>query len=202
LKINYIGIAAAIIAFISLALPWWTMSMSARVEFMGIKESMSADISVYTYDARASAKAIGVKVSESIVDDFSIWYGYTALALIVTAGVAGIAGSLIVGKNGKMILFVAGILALLSILIFAAGLQSELSKLTEAAGETLPGLPEVSLFSSGSYTFMGASMDYSSYLTFGFWLALVAAIVAFISSLKHPVAPPPAPPAAPQTTES
>jgi len=55
-------------------------------------------------------------------------------------------------------------------------------------------LPEVGLFSSGSFTLMGqTSMDYSSYLTFGFWLALVAAIIAFVSSLKHPMAPPAAP---------
>jgi len=194
LKVNYIGIAAGIIAFISLALPWWTMTMSA--EALGIE--ISADVSVHTYDARASVKGLGLEASESIVDGFSIWYGYTALAFIIIAGVAGIVGSLIVGKNGRMILVVAGILALLSIIIFAAGLQSELSKLTEATEETMPGLPEVSLFSSGSYSFMGASMDYSTYLTFGFWLALIAAILAFISLLKHPMAPPAAPP----TTES
>lgn len=92
-----------------------------------------------------------------------------------------------------MILIVAGILALLSIIIFAAGLQGELSKAPPVSG-----FPEVGLFSSGSWSFMGASMDYSSYLSFGFWLALIAAILAFISLLKHPMAPPVAPP----TTES
>ena len=191
MKINYIGIVAGIIAFISLALPWWTMTMSAEV----IEIEMSADVSVYTYDARASAKVMGVKASESIVDGFSIWYGYAALALIVIAGVAGIVGSLIVGKNGKKILVVAGILALLSIIIFAAGLQGELSKLTEAAEETILGLPEVGLFSSGSFSAPGVGeMSYSTYLTFGFWLALIAAILAFISLLKHPMAPTAAPP--------
>jgi hypothetical protein len=50
------------------------------------------------------------------------------------------------------------------------------------------------LFSSGSYSFMGAaSMSYSAYLTFGFWLALIAAVLAFISTLKHPMAQPAAP---------
>jgi len=98
-------------------------------------------------------------------------------------------GSLIVGKNGKMILVIAGILALLSIIIFAVGLQGEFSDLT-AAG--YPG--DIGLFSSGSWSFMGATMDYSTYLTFGFWLALVAAILAFISLVKHPMVPPAAPP--------
>jgi hypothetical protein len=168
--------------------------MSATVEFMEIKETMSVEVSVYTYDARASVKAMEVETSESIVDGFSIWYGYTPLALMVIAGVAGIVGSLMVGKNGKILLAVTGALTLLSVIIFAAGLQSELSKLTEATGGTLPSLPEVGLFSSGSYSFMGVSMDYSSYLTFGFWLALIAAIIAFISVSKHPMAPPATPP--------
>jgi len=190
---NYIGIVAGIIAFISLVLPWWTMTMSA--EFMGIK--MSWDVSVYTYDARMTVEAMGGRESESIVDGFSLWYGYAAFALILMAGVAGIVGSLMVGKNGKMILLVAGILTLISIIIFVAGLQGELSE-----GAQVPGFPEVGLFSSGSWSFMGVSTNYSSYLTFGFWLALVAAIIAFISLLKHPVAPPPSPPATPPIPES
>jgi len=183
LKINYIGIVAGIIAFISLALPWWTMTMSA--EAMGMK--ISADVSVYPYQATASA----IGVSQTVT--MELWFGWAALALIIIAGVAGTVGSVIVGKNGKMILVVAGIFALLSIIIFAAGLQSELSKEAPVSG-----FPEVGLFSSGSYSFMEVSMGYSAYLTFGFWLALVAAIIAFISLLKHPIAPQPAPP----TTES
>jgi len=203
LKINYIGIVAGIIAFISLVLPWWTMPLSGTitVEFMEVE--MSGDISVYTYDARVTMEAMGFKETESMVDDFSIWYGYVALALIVIAGVAGIVGSLIVGKNGKMILVVAGTLALLSIIIFAAGLDHELVTPQEATGE--PELTNVrasgsfGLFSSGSFSAdvpgMGSmEFDYSTYLTFGFWLALVAAIIAFVSLLKHPMAPPPAPP--------
>jgi len=187
LKINYIGIVTAIIAFISLALPWWTMTMSA--EAMGIK--VSADVSIYPSQATASAMG----VSQSVA--MELWFGWATLALIIIAGVAAIVGSLIIGKTGKMILMVVGILTLLSIMIFALGLQGELSK-----GVPVIGFPEVGLFSSGSWSFMGVSMDYSSYLSFGFWLALVAAIIAFISLLKHPVAPPPAAPAAPPTPES
>ena len=180
MKLNYIGIVAGIIAFISLALPWWTMTMSA--EAMGMK--VSADVSVYPY--QATAEAMGVSQSVAM----ELWFGWAALALIVLAGVAGIVGSLIIGKTGKMILVVSGILALLSIIIFATGLQGELSKVAPVSG-----FPVVSLFSSGSYSFMGASMDYSAYLSFGFWLALIAAILAFIALLKHPMAPTTAPPA-------
>ena len=142
-------------------------------EAVGIR--VSADVSVYLYQASASAMGVSQIVA------MELWFGWAALALVVIAGIAGIVGSVIVGKTGKLILIVAGILALLSIIIFAAGLQSELS--TEAP---VSGFPEVGLFSSGSYDFMGASMDYSTYLSFGFWLALVAAILTFVSLPRHP----------------
>ena len=191
MKINYIGIVAGIIALISLALPWWTLTMSAEV--MG--ESSNVDLSVYPYQARTSATG----VSQTFIMD--LWFGWASLALIVIAGIAGIAGSVIAGKTGKTNLIVAGILALLSITIFAAGLQSELSREAPAAG-----FPEVGLFSGGSYSFMGVSMNYSTYLNFGFWLALIAAIIAFVSLPKHPAAqlptPPTAPPPATPTPES
>jgi len=184
LKINYIGIIACIIAFISLVLPWWTMKASVEAMEMAV----SAELSVYLYQAQASAIGMSITVT------MDLWFGWAALALIVIAGAAGIVGSVIVGKTGKIILIVTGILALLSIIIFAVGLQGELSK-----ASPVPDFPKVDLFSSGSFTLMDEiSMNYSSYLTFGFWLALVAAIIAFISSLKHPMAPL----AAPTTSES
>ena len=157
--------------------------MSATEPFTGM--TVGVDVLVYPYEVKMSAMGVSASVP------MDLWYANAALALIIIASVAGIVGSLIVGKNGKMILVVAGILALLSIIIFAVGLQGELSNLTAV------GLPEVGLFSSGTWSFMGASLNYSTYLSFGFWLALVAAIIAFISSGKHPMAPLPAPPATP-----
>jgi len=149
-------------------------------EAMGIK--VSSDVSISPHQATASAMGTSATVT---VD---LWFGQAAIALIVIAGIAAIVGSLIIGKTGKMILTVAGILALLSILIFAVGLQGELSKAPPVSG-----FPEVGLFSSGSWSFMGASVNYQSYLSFGFWLALIAAIIAFISLGKHPTVPPEAP---------
>ena len=158
-------------------------------EAMGIK--VSTDVSVYPHQATASTMGMSATVA------LELWYGQAALVLIVIAGIAAIVGSLIIGKTGKMILIVAGILALLSIIIFAAGLQGELSKAPPVSG-----FPSVDLFSSGSWDYMVATMDYSSYLTFGFWLALIAAILAFISLLKHPAAPLPASPPTLPTPES
>jgi len=181
LKLNYIGIVAAIIAFISLALPWWTMSASAGVEVITVR----TDVSIYPYKATASAT---MGMSATVAMD--LWFGWAALALIVIAGITGIVGSVIVGKTGQMVLIVAGILALLSIIIFAAGLQSELSKAPPVLG-----LRKVGLFFSHSWSYDGhISEEYSTYLSFGFWLALVSAIITFISLIKHPMAPPEAPP--------
>lgn len=179
MKLNYVGIVGGILAFVSLALPWWTMAMSGTA--MGM--TVSVDVSLYPHQAKASVLGISTTVP------MELWFGWAALALVVLGGVIGIVGSVMAGK-GKMMLIIGGILALLSITVFAAGLQSELSK-----APILTGFPGVSLFSSGSYSYMGMSMNYSTYLSFGFWLALVAAIIMLVASRKMPVkaafAPPP-----------
>lgn len=181
MKLNYIGIIGAILAFVSIALPWWTMSMSATA----MEVTFSADVSVYLYQASASAMGVSQTVT------MELWFGWAALALVVLGGVLGIVGGAIPDK-GKMVLVVGGILALLSIVIFAVGLQTELSKAPPVSG-----FPGVGLFSSGSYNFMGASMNYSTYLSFGFWLALVAMILMFVAIIMKPkeqVAQPPSTP--------
>lgn len=164
MKPNYIGIIGGILAFVSLALPWWTMTVS----IMGI--SMSADLYLYKSGTDTTVE-IGLE-----------WYCWAALALVLLGGILGIVGS--VTEYGKKLLIGGGALALLSIIIFAVGLQMDLS-----------GTP-VGLFSS--VTYMGAS--YSTYLSFGFWIALVAAIMMFIAPKKAPVETVPAPPPPPPPT--
>lgn len=186
MKLNYIAIAASIIAFASLALPWWTLTMRPHYLYAR-RTKISVEFSVYPYQTKTSTTGVpqNVMPGES-AGTTKPWFALATLTLIVIAGIAGTVGSVTVGKTGKIILIVAGILALLSIIIFAEGLENELPKKAP-----VPGFPELSLFSSGTYSFMGVlSMDYSTYLNSGFWLALVAAIIAFISLLKHPMAPP------------
>lgn len=181
LKQNIIGIVGAIIAFVSIVVPWWTMTVSAST----LGYSYSADVSIYPYQATASV--LGISSSVSI----DIWYGWVALVLVLIGGVLGIAGSL--AQRTRMILVAGGLLALLSVIIFAVGLQSELSNTA-----IITGYPTVSLFSSGSI--LGYA-NYTTYLSFGFWLALLAAIVMLAASRKKletsapPAVPPPPPPA-------
>jgi hypothetical protein len=180
LKPRYLGIAGAIIAFIGLALPWWTMTMSASA--MGV--TYPKDVWIYTY--QVTINVTGMPATFSI----NLWYAWTALALVIVGAVLGILGSLM--QSTRLVLVVGVVLTLLAVVIFAVGLQNELSK-----SIPLSGGPKVDLFSSGS--FLGSDyMTYlgMTYLSFGFWLVLVAAILMLVATRKGPVTttPTPAPP--------
>lgn len=184
MKPNIIGVVGGILAFVSLALPWWTLSVSSAVSGFG---NISVDVSIYPY--MASMAGLGAAAME-------LWFGWIALALIIVGGLLGIIGGLKPDKT-KMLL-IGGALALVSIIIFAAGLQIVL----------LQGLgidSSIFLFGGGSLSASeyGADVNYFAYLSFGFWIALVAAIMMFAASRKKPAQiagfpPPPPPPAAGQ----
>lgn len=160
MKPRYLGIIGAIIAFISYALPWWTTTVS-----------LGASYSLYVNEAAATFPA-----------SMSLWYAWTALAVIVIGAVLAILGSLV--ESTRLILLVGAVLTLLSVVIFAVGLQNQLSNLGSSFwGLTLPGGPAVGLFSSGSYS----GVDYTTYLSFGFWLALIGAILMLVACRKRPV---------------
>jgi hypothetical protein len=184
LKLNIIGIIGGIIAFISLVLPWWTMAVSIN----GLGINASADVSVYPYQATASSAGV------SITAQVSIWYGWVALVLIVIGGLLGIAGGVL--RKTRTVFVAGGVLALLSITIFAVGLQNELSNQTVVSG-----WPTVALFSSGSFSLY---YSYTTYLSYGFWLALVAGVIMLAASLKKPeisaLPPAPIPPPIPPPT--
>ncbi len=164
LKLNYIGIVAGILAFVSIALSWWTISASATGY-----PTTSSDLYLYQ---------VGT-VSGLVIE---AWFVWAALALIIIGGILAIVGSVI--AKGKRILLGGGVLALLSIIIFAVGLQMELSRLGAPFG----------LFSSISQTVGDITINYSTYLSFGFWIALVAAILCFVAYIKHPMETVTAPP--------
>jgi uncharacterized membrane protein YhaH (DUF805 family) len=106
----------------------------------------------------------------------SFWYAWTALVLIIVGGALGILGSLI--QNTRLVLVVGGIFTLLAVVIFAGGLQNQLSTTAPILGG-----PLVSLFSSGTYE----GVNYTTYLSYGFWLALVAAVLMFVACRKSPL---------------
>lgn len=176
MKINYIGIIGGILAFISLVLPWWTLRLSVSI--------VSFDMSLYPYQFTA----VGVPVTAGVP-----WYCWVALALIVVGGVLGIVGS--ITRYGRRLVAAGGALSLLSIIVFAVALQLDLMQ--GASELAILGVTGLGIFSSGTITFMSQSFSYSTFLSFGFWLALVSAIVLFVAVRMHPkeeLAPPPPPP--------
>jgi hypothetical protein len=166
MKLNYFGIAGAIIVFVSIALPWWTVSETAL--------GLGATYNWYLYNAGTYGAGL------------NLWYNWVALLLVILGGIIGIAGSIL--PDNKKMLMGGGILALLSIIIFAAGLQTDLSS------HNLP----FGIFSSGTLF----SVSFSTYLSYGFWLTLVAAIIMLIA-MRYPKlatqapAPPPSSPLQP-----
>jgi hypothetical protein len=181
LKLNITGLVGGILAFVSLALPWWTLSVSSAVTGFG---NISVDISIYPYMASMAG------LEAAAID---LWFGWIALAFIIVGGLLGIIGSL--KPDRAKVLLIGGALVLVSIIIFAVGLQIML----------LQGLgldSSIFLFGSGSLSASeyGADVNYLAYLSFGFWIALIAAIMMFAASRKKPAQiagfPPPPPPAA------
>jgi hypothetical protein len=106
LKLNYIGIVGGLLAFISLALPWWTLS-----EWSGMGIFGTHNWYLYNLDSYM----VGMNSSYSLV----------VLYLAVLAGTIGLVGS--IKPDGKKMLLGGGLLALLSIIIFPVGLQMDLS---------------------------------------------------------------------------
>lgn len=192
MRLNIVGMVGAIIALVSLVLPWWTMTISASHFFS------SATMSIYpcrppywdTYqettiipwlpEGRAGGAGIAISIGR-----------LSAFFLVLIGGVMGIIGSL--SQRTRKYLVIGGLLALLSVNIFAVGLQIELSN--EVAMQGVPPTPTVSLFSSGNV--LGSY--YITYLSFGFLLALIAGIVMLAASrikletgASEPISPPPA----------
>jgi hypothetical protein len=72
---------------------------------------------------------------------------------------------------------------LLAVLLFAVALQSQLRD-----GSIDSGISDVLLFGNGQLYFAetGIAVDYSAYLSYGFWIALAAATIMFFAFRKKP----------------
>jgi hypothetical protein len=162
-KPNYLGILGAIVAFASLVMPWW--NMTASVPIVGLGNSTAIDFPLYLYSTSASLLAN----PPSQVISLNLWFCWVTLALVGLAGILAMAGSMIIGK-GNRILLIGGVIGLLSIVVFAIGLQSELS----TAGSGLD------LFKTAS----GTWGTLATYLSFGFWGALVAAVTMLVAAMR------------------
>ena len=167
MKVNVISIASAIIALASLALPWWTMTISL------LETPLS--LNMYTWGVRSPTEG-----GDVLLFDFADWYRYAALAFIVVGVILGLAGSVTVGRRGWTILATSGISIILAAIIFVAGLATD-SALADAT-------PPIGIFESEKISIPEFSYSISTYLHVGFFLAITAAILASISLLRYPTA--------------
>jgi hypothetical protein len=176
LKINIISIIGAIIALIGIVLPWWTMNVTVVATGVNLPYSRS----IYLYQTTTTVSGT------TVTGQTSLWYGWAAFVFLVLGALVGIAFSFI--QRARIMVAMGGILTLLSVTVFAVGLQKDVSTST-----IYP--PGAGLFSSGN--FFGS--NFTTYLSFGFWLALVGAIVMLVASLRKPktttptAIPPPTP---------
>jgi hypothetical protein len=180
LKVNHLGIVGGILAFVSLLLPWWTMSGG---QYTTVASVMLPDFSgqayVFLFHAMAIVTTDGTPFSEPVL--MNLWFGWTALALVFISGLLALAGSLTKRTQRRRILLaLGGILIISSIIVFPVGMQNQISDGTWALG--FPTEPDIGLFSIGTHKLNAfKSENYLSYLSFGFWLALVAGVMMFIA---------------------
>lgn len=170
-RLNYVGILAGIIAFITLILPWWTAAATLPVTSLAtIQLYYPLRFSLYLYEASASFVANPALYTKVVTLD--LWFCWVTLALVALAGILAIVGSVRPGK-GKRILVIGGLVALVSIVVFAVGLESELSR-------TGSGLD---LFN----TVTGTWGTLSTYLSLGFWSGLIAGAIMLIAARRSSV---------------
>ena len=162
-KLNYLGILGAIVAFASLSMPWW--NLRASIPIMGLGNSTVIDFPLYLFSTSASAI---VNPSTQVVS-LDLWFCWATLALIASAGIFAIVGSIAIGK-GNRILLVGGIVGLISIIVFAIGLQTELTALGSG----------LNLFTMAS----GPWGALTAYLSYGFWGALVATVTMLVAATR------------------
>lgn len=91
------------------------------------------------------------------------------MALVIVGGILAIVGSVLTMSKAKLMLLGGGVLDLLSLVVFVLGFSAAPS------GGTCGGYSLI--FCSQSLS--GASV--SAYLTYGYWIALVAGILSIVA---------------------
>ncbi len=168
-KINYLAIIAGIVALVSLVLPWFIGGFDTSDVHM--------EFTAYLY------QITGVVNTVSQTTFVSVWFGWAAIAFLLIGAVNSFTGSLIVGKKGQLLILSAGIFAILSMVVFGAGIVN-----SDFASSDLNPRYTISYFPN-TFGLTDAQIDgmYDSSwsLNYGFWLALAAGIIAFAALVTH-----------------
>jgi hypothetical protein len=115
----------------------------------------------------------------------NVWFLWGALALILFAGVGCLAGSFLASRKGQVLVLTAGIAALLSMVVFGAGLlNSDFANPSEEPAAVMNLFPS-NAFGMTAEEAMEWFYSFSWFLSYGFWLALLSAILSFVSLVTH-----------------
>lgn len=183
MKVNYFGIVAAVLAFTSLALAWLNVTGTFTGTVNGVHQSIGMSFTAYLYQIQGTVN--GVSSTASLT---SLWFALATLALVVTVGVICLVGSFLAGRRGLLLLIVAGVLGLLSVIVFGVGLLN-----SNFAASNMEPKSVISLFPANAFApltpvviqnALQYSWDFKFFwsFSFGFWVALAASVIAFISA--------------------
>ncbi len=171
MKANFVGLVAGSTAIVALALSWLTVSSTA------VFEDITMDFTVYLYQVQ------GIINGTSATTFPNIWFTLGALALITLTALLCFAGSLLSNRKGKLLLLLAGISAILTVIVFGVGLLN-----SDYANPHLEPAAAMNLFEANAFGItadeaMQSSYDFVWWLGYGFWLALVTAVIAFVAAV-------------------
>lgn len=171
MKLNYVGIVACVFAIISLLLPWFTIDLWAK------NSSITMNFSANLWQLAGTVDGI----SKSIF--LITWFGGVAFVLMLMVGLLSLLESVFVKKSRVMIFIISCILALTAMGIFGFGLvNSDYAVEDINPGFTINQFPEGS-FGMSADEAMLYSYRYSWAIGAGFWLALIASILALAAAL-------------------
>jgi hypothetical protein len=171
LKANFTGLVAGLTAIMALALSWVTVSSTA------VFEDITMDFTVYLYQVQGTINGTSASVFPNV------WFTLGALALITLTALLCFTGSLIADRKGQLLLLLAGIAAILAVVIFGAGLLN-----SDYANPRLEPAAAMNLFEANTFGItadeaMESSYDFVWWLGYGFWLALATAVIAFVATV-------------------
>ncbi len=162
---------AGIVAVASLLLPWFSMELWTK------NLDTTMNFTAYLYQITGNVE--GVTRSVFLV----LWFTAGALVLMAGTAVTCMIAVLSHGRRGRMLLLSSFAFALLSTFIFALGLvTSNFAVENLNPGYTISQFPEGSFGISAEQS-MQKSYDYSWAAGYGFWLALVVAVLSLVSAM-------------------
>jgi hypothetical protein len=171
LKLNYLGIIAGIVAFVSLFLPWFTIELWTR----NLSNTMNFVAGLY----QLTGTVEGVVKSMFLV----LWFNSGAFIFMLIAGLLSFAAGISIKKHRVMIFLGSCALVLIAMGIFGYGLINSNFAVEEInPGYTISQFPEGSFGLSADESML-YSYDYSWTIGIGFWLALASAVLTLLAAL-------------------